>query len=97
MQKIYTKYVLYNVNNMQKIYKIKYIPLEFSNEKTIFISVSFLKIIFYKNIYKYLQSIITNIVIILILIKDYIYVYNIQFNISYSYIFILYNISSLNF
>lgn len=97
MQKIYTKYVLYNVNNMQKIYKIKYIPLEFSNEKTIFISVSFLKIIFYKNIYKYLQSIITNIVIILILINDYIYVYNIQFNISYSYISILYNISSLNF
>lgn len=33
MQKIYTKYVLYNVNNMQKIYKIKYIFLEFSNEK----------------------------------------------------------------
>lgn len=72
MQKIYTKYVLYNVNNMQKIYKIKYIP--FSNEKTIFISVSFLKIIFYKNIYKYLQSIITNIVIILI------YSYNFNIN-----------------
>lgn len=74
MQKIYTKYVLYNVNNMQKIYKIKYIPLEFSNEKTIFISVSFLKIIFYKNIYKYLQSIIMNIVIILI------YSYNFNIN-----------------
>lgn len=73
MQKIYTKYVLYNVNNMQKIYKIKYIFLEFSNEKTIFISVSFLKIIFYKNIYKYLQS-ITNIVIILI------YSYNFNIN-----------------
>lgn len=56
------------------MYKIKYIFLEFSNEKTIFISVSFLKIIFYKNIYKYLQSIITNIVIILI------YSYNFNIN-----------------
>lgn len=91
MQKIYTKCTtckccyymfLLHVNSMQKIYKIKYISLEFSNEKTIFILVSFFKLFFIKICTSNCN---------LLLIKNYTYVYNIQFNYFLCIYFIQYN------
>lgn len=73
---------MYNVNSMQKIYKIKYISLEFSNEKTIFILVSFFKLFFIKICTSNCN---------LLLIKNYTYVYNIQFNYFLCIYFIQYN------